>query len=93
MHMRERLTWAAICQEEQLRGHWIALDHCRYDEATLEPIEGELVDADPDLAALCARMRSSDRGQCAVRYCQGVEASDPRRRTGSAERALAPSSH
>lgn len=82
--MRERLTWAAICQQEQLKGHWIALDHCLYDEATLEPIEGELVDADPDLAALCARMRLSDRGQCAVRFCRGTETREAPRRVVAA---------
>lgn len=91
--MRERLTWTAICEQEQLRGHWIALDHCRYDQATLEPIEGELVDADTDLAALCARMRSSDRGHCAVRFCQGVEAPESRRRTRGSDRPAAPSTH
>jgi hypothetical protein len=82
--MRERLTWAAICQQEQLKGHWVALDHCRYDQATLEPVEGELVDADTDLAALCARMRLSDRGQCAVRFCRGVDVRpEPRRAAAS----------
>jgi hypothetical protein len=82
--MRERLTWTAICQQEQLKGHWVALDHCRYDQATLEPIEGELVDADPDLAALCARMRLADRGQCAVRFCRGSEVRpEPRRAAAS----------
>jgi hypothetical protein len=68
--MGKLLTWPEICESEHLNGLWVALDRCRYDQATMEPIEGEVVDADEDLANLCARMREVGRGSCAIRFCQ-----------------------
>jgi len=49
----------------------VALDNCRYDQASMQPIEGDVVDSDEDLAELCGRMRASDRGSCAILYCTG----------------------
>lgn len=63
------MTWPEICQSEHLHGLWVALDQCRYDQTTMEPIEGEFVDADADLASLCSRMRETGRGSCAIRFC------------------------
>ncbi len=71
--MGDRKTWPEICQLDSCRGRWVALDSCRYDQATMQPIEGEVVDADEDLASLCARMRELGQGSCAIRFCDGTE--------------------
>lgn len=52
----------------------MALDNVRYDPSTSLPIEADVVDADEDLADLCARMRSADRTACAILYCDEDEA-------------------
>ncbi len=71
MYMSERKTWPQICQTERYQGCWIALDNCRYDETTMNPMEGEVVDADKDLSSLCSRMREAGRGSCAIHFCDG----------------------
>ena len=78
--MGERKTWPEICQIFEYHGQWIALDHCRYDQTTLQPIEGEVVDADEDLSSLCTRMRSAGKASCAIRFCDAdaVEVPAPR---------------
>lgn len=86
--MGERKTWPEICQSIEYRGLWIALDRCRYDETTLQPIEGEVVDADEDLASLCSRMRDAGKCSCSIRFCDAdsVELSSSRPpRAGFAE--------
>ena len=50
------MMWSEICQSEQYRGRWVALDNVRYDPMTSQPLEAEIVDADEDLGDLCARM-------------------------------------
>jgi len=47
----------------------VALDNCRYDEKTAQPVEGSVVDADEDLAELCNRIRSVDGRHCAIVFC------------------------
>jgi hypothetical protein len=89
-----RLTWPEINQSEQYRGLWVALDACRYDARTAQPIEGTVVDADEDLVALCSRMQQGDNRHCAILFCDGAEAPvpPPRARLSSAppsERRLA----
>ncbi len=68
------MTWSQIRQCSDYMGKWIALEPSRYDEQSLQPEEGEVVDADVDLTALCARMRQSDRSSCAIRFCEVEEA-------------------
>ncbi len=68
--MQTRMTWPELRQSPQLRGRWVALDNCRYDEESLQPIEGDVVDADEDLAELCGRMRQAGRGSCAIFFCE-----------------------
>ena len=68
--MKTRMTWPELCRSEQFKGLWVALDNCRYDTATRQPIEGDVVDADEELAELCARMREAGRGSCAILYCE-----------------------
>jgi hypothetical protein len=70
----ERMTWEEICAHEELRGRWVALDGCRYDEVTGKATEGAVVDVDDDLAELCSRIRDSEWKNCAILFCaQGDE--------------------
>jgi hypothetical protein len=50
---------------------WVALDNCRYDQVTREPVEGDVVDSDQDLAGLCRRMRETGRTACSILFCAG----------------------
>jgi hypothetical protein len=68
--MITRMTWPELCRSEQFKGLWVALDNCRYDSATRQPIEGDVVDSDPELAELAARMRETGRGSCAILFCE-----------------------
>ncbi len=65
----ERMTWEQIRCVDEFRGRWVALDACKYDEATGRATEGEVVDVDDDLAELCQRVRSSQRRNCAIVFC------------------------
>lgn len=64
----DRVQWSELTDGEY-RGCWIALDDARYDLGSRQPVDGRFVDADEDLAALCARLQSSERGGCSVHYC------------------------
>lgn len=67
--MATRMSWPEICRAEQFRGRWVALDNVRYSTGSPKPSEADVVDADEDLADLCARMRESDRTSCAILFC------------------------
>ena len=67
----KRMTWPQICTTQQFKGLWIALDNCRYDEDTLKPGEGDVVDSDEELSSLCSRMREGGRCSCAILFCDG----------------------
>jgi hypothetical protein len=69
--MKDRMTWPEICRSGQFKGVWVALDKCRYDSSSMQPIEGEVVDSDEDIAALCGRLREAERGSCAILFCEG----------------------
>jgi len=71
--MGSRLTWPQICQSDEFRGRWVALDECKYDARTAQPVEGSVVDADEDLAALCSRMQQSDNRHCAILFCEEMD--------------------
>ncbi len=68
--MQETVKWSELCESDEYRGRWVALDHCRYDEATAKPIEGTIVDADDDLVALCNRIRSKGSCGCAILFIE-----------------------
>lgn len=68
--MGSRLSWPQICRSDEFRGRWVALDECKYDARTARPVEGSVVDADEDLAALCNRMQQSDNRHCAILFCE-----------------------
>jgi hypothetical protein len=87
--MGRRLTWPQICRSDQFRGRWVALDECRYDSRTAQPVEGSVVDADEDLVALCSRMQQSDSKHCAILFCEELPEEPPSsRRTPRPPRAL-----
>jgi hypothetical protein len=67
--LKTRMTWPELCRSAQLKGMWVALDNCRYDQDSRQPIEGDVVDSDEDLSQLCARMRETGRGSCAILFC------------------------
>jgi hypothetical protein len=78
--MKTRMTWPELCRSAQFKGLWVALDKCRYDPETRQPTEGDVVDADEDLSALCSRMRETGRGSCAILHCDDdvlVESESP----------------
>jgi hypothetical protein len=70
--MGSRLTWPEIRQSEQFQGRWVALDECRYDTRTAQPIEGSVVDSDEDLVTLCARMKAAETRHCAILFCAAL---------------------
>ena len=63
-----RVRWADLCRNHGFRGRWVAMDDVRYEAGA--PVEGHVVDSDEDLAALCARVQSSDRNSCAILFCE-----------------------
>lgn len=76
-----RMTWRDICHSEEFLGRWVALDNVRYMQGGSQPAEADIVDADEDLADLCARMREADRTACAILFVEddpGIPASIPR---------------
>lgn len=78
-----RLTWRQICRSDEYQGRWVALDNCRCDPVTAAPLEGDVVDADEDLADLCGRMRQADRSRCRILFCEDDERVAPPRRVTS----------
>lgn len=70
--MGSRMTWPEIRQSEAYRGRWVALDNCRYDVKTAQPVEGTIIDADEDLVELCTRIRQSENKHCAILFCDEV---------------------
>ncbi len=67
--MNTSLAWGRLHRSESLLGLWVALDNCRYDQATRQPIEGDVVDTDEDLADLCSRLRERGRSSCVICFC------------------------
>jgi hypothetical protein len=67
--MSRPLSWIELCRSAKFAGMWVALDSCRFDPDTRQPLEGDVVDADADLALLCGRMRETGRSNCAILFC------------------------
>lgn len=84
--MANRRTWSEIRETEEFRGRWVALDECRYDAKTAQPVEGSVVDSDEDLVSLCSRMQANSQRHCAVLFCDAhhSEAPPPSRRISRA---------
>lgn len=69
--MTNRVSWPQVSRSAEFKGLWIALDNCRYDQSSMQPVEGDVVDTDEDLAALCGRLREGKRCSCAILFCDG----------------------
>jgi hypothetical protein len=74
----QRMTWEQICDDQGLRGRWVAMDECSFDETTGRAMEGLVVDSDDDLAELCSRMRESKWKNCSIVFAD-ASGSVPRR--------------
>lgn len=79
--MSSPLSWLEVCRSARFAGMWVALDNCRFDQETRRPQEGDVVDADRDLASLCGRMRETGRSNCAILYCDEEVQVEERRPT------------
>ena len=64
--MTNRMTWPDLCKSERYKGLWVAIDNCRYDASTRQPVEGDVVDSDQELSELCGRMREAGRSSCTI---------------------------
>ena len=64
-----RFTWPQIQQSHEFRGRWVALDDCRYDAKTAQPVEGVVIDDDEDLVELCGRIQEGENKHCAILFC------------------------
>ena len=85
--MAIKMTWSELCRSEQFKGMWVALDNCRYDRSTLQPLEGDVVDSDEELAELCGRLREAGHCSCAILFCEDEVLVESRRpATSLAER-------
>jgi hypothetical protein len=69
--MGSRMSWPEIRQSTEYQGRWVALDNCKYDAKTAQPVEGSVVDADEDLVELCHRIKQGEKCHCAILFCEG----------------------
>ena len=69
--MGSRMSWPQIQRSDEFRGRWVALDDCRYDAKTAQPVEGSVIDADEDLVELCSRIQQAENRHCAILFCDG----------------------
>jgi hypothetical protein len=88
LFMGSRMSWPEIRQSAEYRGRWVALDNCKYDAKTAQPVEGSVVDADEDLVELCNRIKLCEKCHCAILYCDGESPPPSSRRS-----AVPPMSH
>jgi hypothetical protein len=89
--MASRMKWPEIRQSDEFRGRWVALDNCRYDAKTAQPVEGTIIDADEDLVELCTRIRQSENKHCAILFCD--DAADESPPPSSVRRSSPPAAH
>jgi hypothetical protein len=73
------MSWTQAAQSGEFRGQWVALDNCRYDRASNQPVEGDVVDSDEDLAELCTRLQRSSRSKCTILFCDDDTIIEPTR--------------
>jgi hypothetical protein len=79
--MSKPQSWIELCRSAKFSGMWVALDNCRFNPDTRQPMEGDVVDADEELALLCGRMRESGRSNCAILFCDDDVLVEERRPT------------
>jgi hypothetical protein len=68
--MTSRMTWRELCRSGRYKGLWVAIDNCRYDQTTRQPVEGDVVDSDAEFSELCTRMRETGRTSCTIVFCE-----------------------
>lgn len=68
--LQSPIKWSELCASDEYQGRWVALDRCRYDEATAKPVEGTVIDSDEDLVELCNRIRAAGGRECAILYIE-----------------------
>jgi len=79
--MSSRMTWRELCRSNRYKGLWVAIDNCRYDQTTRQPVEGDVVDADREFSELCTRMRETGRTSCTILFCEHdvyIESDEPK---------------
>jgi hypothetical protein len=62
------VAWGDLCRDPGYIGRWVALEGVRYEDG--HPVEGWVIDADDDLATLCARVQRDDGATCAILFCE-----------------------
>jgi hypothetical protein len=77
--IRSSTTWTQAATAAEYRGQWVALDNCRFDRASNQPVEGDVVDSDEDLGELCARLQRSSRSKCTILFCDDHIVIEPTR--------------
>lgn len=87
------MSWPQIRQSEEFRGRWVALDNCRYDARTAQPVEGTIVDSDDDLVELCTRIRQSENKHCAILFCEDAIDETPPPSSTMRRTSLPPTTH
>ena len=83
--IRSFTSWTEAAKTDELRGHWVALDNCRYDRVSNQPVEGDIVDSDEDLAELCARLQRSSKSKCTILYFDADTIIEPTRASSHVE--------
>jgi hypothetical protein len=73
----EHPSWPQANCRGKYRGHWVALDNCRYNSSCTQPVEGDVVDFDEDLAELCGRLREASRSKCTILFCDEETVMEP----------------
>ncbi len=89
--MKVRMTWPELCRSARFARQWVALDNCRYDPVTHQPIEGDVVEAHEDLAELCQHMREAGHSSCAILFCEPEQPIETRRSQPPSAPPLRPS--
>lgn len=88
---RRHLSWPPGASDAgRYQGSWVALDNCRYDGSN-QPVEGDVVDSDEDLAELCGRLHESSRSKCIILFCDDdliIEPSESRAAASEVDEAL-----
>jgi hypothetical protein len=64
------MTWRELCRSGRYKGLWVAIDNCRYDQSTRQPVEGDVVDSDSEFSELASRMRETGRTSCTIVFCE-----------------------
>ena len=67
--MTTRMTWPDLSRSDRYKGLWVAIDNCRFDQETRQPVEGDVVDSDSEFSELCARMNETGRTSCTIVFC------------------------